>query len=194
MHMDTETPGPPPLYEEGAATNNPPFGDVLQAIDIALPPGVHPMDPSMVWPGGNLPDATAAPDDIATRPGPTGRPPFDTKNTKALAVYQRGDSDWTANRIVVDLNNAGTVQLIGRQNGRAGVTLSVPSSATFGVVFAPTEGEVLNSASCPILLPGDSITIPTEASVWAGVIPGNATGTVDVIATFNPAGGGLGTT
>lgn len=194
MTMDTETPGPAHWYEMGAATENPPLGDVLQAIDVALPPGVHPMDPSVSWNGGNLPDATAAPADVVTRPGPTGRPPFDTANTGALAVYQRGDAEWTANRIVVDLNNSGTVQLIGRQNGRAGVTLSVPSSATFGVVFAPTEGEVLNSASCPILLPGDSITIPTEASVWAGVIPGNATGTVDVIATFNPAGGGLGNT
>ena len=193
MHMETtEAPGPEHWFEEGAATNNPPQGDTNQAVDVPLPPGVHPMDPSQVWLGGNMPDALAAPHDYAGAPHPTGRAPFHNDNTEALAVYQRGDKEWSANRIVVDTNNSGTVQLIGRQKGRVGVTLSVPSSAATGIVFAPTEGEVLNSQSCPALLPGDSITIPTEASVWAGVIGANTTGTVDVIATYNPAGGGLG--
>jgi len=192
MVMDSETPGPIPQYVEGAATENPPQGDAFQAVDVPLPPGTHPFDPSVAWNGGNLPDATAAPADAVHEPGPRGRVPFSTDNGAALAVYQRGDHDWSANRIVVDVNNGGSVQAVGRQRGRAGVILSVPTGG-LGVVFAPSEGEVLNAASCPQLLPGGSILISTEAPVWVGLIGVNATGTVDVICTYNAPGGGLGT-
>lgn len=182
--MTMTTDGQPNLYEEGAATEDP---ITTTGID-ALPPGVHPMDPSSF--SG---DPLAAPQDT---PDPkwttTTKPQFGTENGDATATFQRSDHEWTGNRIVVDTNNAGTVQLCGRQKGRSSVTLIVPLTATAGVVIGPTEGEVLNSASCPVLTPGQTLTLPTEAPIWAGVIPGQTTGTVDVFVTFNPAGGGLG--
>lgn len=174
-------------YEEGAASEDPP--DDPTTPFPGLPPGVHPRDPS----AATAADPLAAPYDLpGERAVERGRPPFPTENDAALPIFQRADHDWTGNRYQVDTNNAGTVQLCGRQKGRSSVTLVVPSAAAQGVVIGPTEDEVINNLSSPQLVPGQSLTLPTEAPVWAGVIPGQTSGTVDVYITFNPPGGALG--
>lgn len=170
------------------ATQGPPGGD--------LPVGVHPYDArSPVAAGGQLPSEAPGEGDVyAGRQGEPGRRAFSTANTDAFPVFQRAASDWTSNRFT--LGPAATqepVQLAGRRRGRVSVLIWVPSSASFGVVIGPTQGEVQAGGSAGVLLvPGDSIELPTEGAIYAAADGTNASGTAYVVELFNPAGGGLG--
>lgn len=157
-----------------------------------LPPGVHPQDPSVPYRIGQRLDENApvAPDGVGNR-YKRGTQAWDFDNSDATPVFQRLSDSWTANTIVLSTGNNATAQVVGRQEGRESLTLWVPSTATAGVVIAPTEGEVQNGAGIT-LSPGDSIDIPTEAPVYAGLISGQLTGTINVVSTINPAGGALG--
>lgn len=166
------------IYETAAATEDP---------VNALPPGVHPMDPS----GGG--DARAAkPDTYGSKANGTGKPAFGTPTDKALGVFQRSAHDWTANRWVLS-NNTNAVEVAGRSKGRTRIVLSCPTSAndtlSLGVVVGPTEGEVQNGIGGWPIYPGESLTLDTEAPVWVGLLGANATGVVRVAAMINPPGG-----
>jgi hypothetical protein len=165
-----------------------------------LPPGVHPLDPSITVPpdyiGGPLEEPGQVPHDTAGNRYETGRKPFSTENDDALAVWERASHDWTGDTVIIGMPNP-TVQLIGRQTGRKCITLWCPSTGT-AVCIAPTQGvcdqQFTSGVGGLILNPGDSVTINTEAQVWAGILNGNTTGTVAFLAEYNPPGGGLGTT
>jgi|HubBroStandDraft_6_1064221.scaffolds.fasta_scaffold291133_2 hypothetical protein len=161
-----------------------------------LPPGVHPYDPSVPYSGGELRDSQEVPSDTAGYRYPTGRKPWDTDNEDALAIWERASHDWTGDTVTIGMPNP-TLQLIGRQPGRKCITLWCPSTGT-AVCIAPTQGvcdqQFTSGIGGLILNPGDSVTINTEAQVWAGILNGNTTGTVAFLAEYNPPGGGLGTT
>jgi hypothetical protein len=152
-----------------------------------LPPGVHPNDPSVAWSGGPLHEAPTVPPDRPETHYQRGQQPFSQDNSQALPVFERAAHDWTGNTWVLTQ----TRQVAGRQVGRKSVTLWNKSSSATSVFFAPVEGEV-DQGQALSLDPGDSITIPTEAPVYAGPGPLVASCTVQVMATYNPPGGGLG--
>lgn len=123
-----------------------------------------------------------------------------TDNADALMVFERASSDFTAGVININAQNGNTAIIVGRQKGRKSVTIWVPSTYTSsagtsstpkGVMVAQTEGEVQAYAAVQ-LNPGDSITINTEAPIWAGILPGNTTGLCQFLVEYNPAGGELG--
>ena len=148
-----------------------------------LPPGTHPQDPSVL--AGRVDFAAGPPVPLDTAQGPpaTGRRPWAVDNPEALGVFMRAAATWSANTITLSR----TLQIIGRQRGRTHVSLWVPSSAAAGVIVAPTEGEV-DSGDGVTLYPGDSLAIYSEAPIYGGVIIGQASGTVAVVAYLNPAG------
>jgi len=185
-----------------------PDGGPLDARELAtpderfafeIPVGVHPLDRSI--PGDQLARYSDSPvhHDTAGNRYTTGRKNFGTDNGEAFPVFERASSDWTAGSVVVGTNNGGTSIVVGRVRGRKTVTVWVPSTWTNpggtsttpnGVVIGQTEGELQSGAGAQ-LNPGDSITIGTEAPVWAALIPGKTSGVVQYLVEYNPAGGEL---
>jgi len=130
----------------------------------------------------------------------TNKKAWGTDNADAIMVFERASSDFTAGVISINAQNGNTAIIVGRQKGRKSVTIWVPSTYTNssgtsstpnGVTVAQTEGEIQNNAAVQ-LNPGDSITINTEAPIWAGVLPGQTTGICQFLVEYNPAGGELG--
>jgi hypothetical protein len=126
-----------------------------------------------------------------------GNKVWGTENGNALAVFERGSKSFTAGQIVVGTANGGTSIVVGRQKGRKNVTISVPatytasdgtSSTPNGVAIAETEGELQLINGGFQLNPGDSITISTEAPVWAGLLPGKSSGLCQYLVEYNPTG------
>lgn len=157
-----------------------------------LPQGIHPRDNSVpITPGHPLEsnDPTHGMDQLGPQ-GQRRRPPWSTENENALPVYQRAAHDWTANQYTLS-STIGPIQIAGRQRGVFSTVVWVPTSAAEGVLISPAEGDVTQGAGVT-LSPGDSIELPTEAAVWAGVIVGQSSGTVYVVRFYNPPGGGLG--
>ena len=161
-----------------------------------LPPGVHPLDPSVPYSGGELHEPGPVPADQAAYRYSNRPEPFGTSNDDALAIWERASHDWTGDTVTIGMPSP-TVQLIGRQKGRKCITLWCPSTGT-AVCIAPVQGicdqQFQSGIGGLILNPGDSVTINTEAQVWAGILNGNTTGTVAYLAEYNPPGGALGTT
>ena len=153
----------------------------MTQVDAQLGIGVHPYDPSVPM---NQPYNHEAPVNetppMSTQPG---RRAYDTRNSDALPVFERSSEKWSANTLV--LNNAEPLQVAGKQKGRKELILFVPNSATAGVVIAPDSGEVSMGGGVQ-LDPGATLTLKTEAAVWAGLISGQTTGTICVVATSNP--------
>jgi hypothetical protein len=121
-------------------------------------------------------------------------------NADALAVFERASGKFTAGQIVVNSYNGGTSIVVGRQKGRKNVTISVPASYTAadgtsstpnGVAIAEQEGELQLINGGFQLNPGDSITISTEAPIWAGLLPNKTTGLVQYLVEYNPTGNDL---
>lgn len=161
-----------------------------------IPIGVHPYDArSPLAANGQLPSEAPGEGDLYPgAQGDPGRRPWSTANVEAFPVFQRSASDWSANTFT--LGPAATqepIQLAGRRRGRVSVIIWVPTAATFGVVIAPTQGEVQSGGSAGVTLsPGDSIELPTEAAIWGASIGTNASGSANVVELVNPPGGGLG--
>jgi hypothetical protein len=157
-----------------------------------LPPGVHPRDPS----GADWKPPTSEKETSWT----PGRKAWDTENDEALGVYQRAAHDWDAQLWVLTQ----TEQIAGRLKGRVALVLAVPTtlpdgSAPNGVIIGSSGGPVDQAFSSGVgdvyvLNAGDSLTLRTEASVYASPIKGNSTGAVQTINLYNPPGGGLGAT
>jgi hypothetical protein len=158
--------------------------------DAALPPGMHPLDQTV---GG---DSLATPPDTPGDRYDTSRGPWSTENQSAVPVFQRLAHDWVGGYLKVSSNqNPQTV--VGRQPGRGPVTIWVPNQLpdgtvpSFGVTIGSDQADIYNNGGIALGV-GDSITIPSEASVYAVVTGSNATGACQWFATLNPAGGGLG--
>ena len=127
---------------------------------------------------------------------------FATSNGEAVATFERASSDWSSGAVYLSSANMGVgpIQVVGRQKGRKSTTLIVPAkdaqgNAPNGCIIASTQGELQGSgagAEVYVLNVGDSVTIPSEAGVWAQVIPGNTTGYVQFVSVYNPPGGELG--
>lgn len=172
-----------------------------QDIYAPLPPGVHPNDNSVPYrPGsGAHIDANAAVGPDSRQPAyTTGREPYKRDNYEVLPTFERASDAWSAQTVKINAAyNGGTALVVGRQKGRKSVTISVPltladGTTPLGVVIGPTEAEVqAGGASGYVLNVGDSVTLSTEGTVYAGVIPGNATGACQFVAFFNPPSGGL---
>lgn len=168
-----------------------------QPTDHGLPPGVHPNDPSGEdWQPGP-PDQPQA--------WTPGRPPYDTDNWDAIAVYERAAHEWDAGVVYLNSQNSGTAIVVGRLKGRKSVTVWVPTTdaagnTTKGVLLANRPGPLeagtggALTGDIIVLNPGDSVTIASEASVWAGLIGSNTTGFCQFVSTYNPPGGSLGAT
>jgi hypothetical protein len=163
--------------EEGSSVSN-------------LPSGIHPLDPSVPYVSGDLDsnNPVGVPQEKAGNKFKTGQPSFNTDSEDALAVFQRASQAWSGNSYSL----SGAQPIVGRQKGRIEVHIWVSSTSALGVQIAPSASEVEATVGEIILNPGDSITLATEAPVWAAPIPGNATGSVNVVVIFNPAGGPLG--
>jgi hypothetical protein len=156
----------------------------------SLPQGAHPLDKSVPTVPGQMVDTdkVAAEGDLGAQ-GQRRKPPWDTENEQAVPVYQRAAHDWSANQYTLSAKNI--IQIAGRLRGCLTTVVWVPTAAASGCVISPDEGDITQGAGVT-LSPGDSIELPTEGPVWAGVIDGNANGTVYVARFFNPPGGGLG--
>jgi hypothetical protein len=133
------------------------------------------------------------PKDTPGGDAPRGKQSFSDDNDEAVPVFQRADEAWTGETFII----SGPTQVVRRMKGRTSVTLYVPSTdqagnAVNGIVYAPDAGQVQGIGLPLFLLPGMSVTLHTEAPVWASVIGANATGFVCVVTTDNPAGGQLG--
>lgn len=172
------------------------MGTDTNVSNPALPIGVHPMDPSeelVPGFGNNRP----VPADTPGSRYSTGAPPWKTDNDEAVPVFQRSAHDASV-QIIVPSSATGPAVAVGRQKGRQAVTLTVPTllasgAAPLGVLYGFTEDAVqAGGNACGILNVGDSRTISTEAPIWVAVIPGNATGAVEVLVEYNPPGGSLG--
>lgn len=157
---------------------------------------------------GHSPDSRTAPPryagehpvphDTAGGDAPRGQESFDVDNDESTPVFQRATEAWTGAQFTI----TGPTQIARRMKGRTQVTVFCPNTdvngnSILGVTIAPDPSEVQNAAGAIVgsplfLLPGMSITIPTEAPVWAGLIGTNATGFVCVMTTDNPSGGQLG--
>lgn len=155
-------------------------------VEFATKPGEHPDDRTA--PGYELPHDTPGGD------APRGKASFDTDNDEAVAVFQRASESFTTGLWII----SGATQIVGRMAGRTGTTLSVPTTdegnnAIQGVRYAPNQSQLSGPLNtCSFLLPGASITIPSEGPVWVAPLFGNATGYVIVMTTDNPSGGQLG--
>jgi hypothetical protein len=185
---DPQPPTTEPMPPEPAPAPVPPAND----FDTVIPQGVHPRDASVpVIPGMPMqgPDKVAGEGNLANQ-GQRTRAPWSTENEQAFPVYQRASHDWSANQYIL-ASSSGPIQIAGRLRGVASTVIWVPTAASEGVVISPTEGDIQQGAGVT-LSPGDSIELPTEAAVWAGVIVGQTTGTVYVARFYNPPGGGLG--
>jgi hypothetical protein len=192
------------IFGEAAARNMNNADTVRQA-----PPGLL-IDPDNII-GAEYADDLATPLDQVNITSPiqldhagnlyqTGGKRWAVDNGDALAVYERGAGSFTAGNIVVNTYNGGTSIVVGRQKGRKNVTISVPatytasdgtSSTPNGVAIAETEGELQLINGGFQLNPGDSITISTEAPVWAGLLPGKTIGILQYLVEYNPTGNDL---
>lgn len=170
--------------------------DWNDVVSRPLPPGVHPYDPAEVISsefGRNYP----VPSERAEPAQPnTGKPAFSTENWQAIPVFQRGSKVAKVQIVVVNANNGGTAIGCGRVPGRVSVTLSVPTaladgSAPLGVIWGFSEDAVQQGTQYGILNPADSVTLTTEAPIYLGLIPGNATGACQVIEEINPPAGAV---
>jgi hypothetical protein len=189
----------PPNQTPTNDQNLPPDATGQPSVGV-LPPGVHPLDNSQVVLPGQLPDAGDM-GLLNDSPGikfDRGRSPFGTAQEEALGVFQRLASDWSTGLVVVDVNQGGAVKVVGRQRGRSALQLWVPTSVIgplgtviatpAGVIIGPTENEVQQTFSATILMPGDSMTVLSEGSVWAGLQPAQTVGYVQYANYYTPAG------
>lgn len=160
-----------------------------------LPPGVHPHDRRSApnAPGGTSPTPAAQP----TVDGARGRPPFAVPNGRAMGVFQRGSKTWSGRPFSVGDTPS---RIVGRQRGRSSILLWVPKkliisgalvalTATAGICIAPSMGEATQYAGF-ILLRGDSIELPTEASLYGIALPTTARGYCQWSSFYNPSGDG----
>lgn len=157
--------------------------------DTMLPPGVHPHDrreSETDWQG-------PAPEHPAGGP-PRGKAPFRTSPGQAMGVFQRAATNWTCGTIRVHSGQSQATRVVGRRAGRTHITLWVPTKALVGgtlvtvaagVTIATTTGDALNDAGIALNV-GDSITLPTEASVYVSNLPGEDTGIVQWAEFYNP--------
>lgn len=162
--------------------------------DTGLPAGVHPNDPSGPE---SFTEAAEVPGTAGAR---TQRRPFDTDNGQAFGVYERAANNWRAGLIVVNLNNGGTTQVVGRLRGRKRLVLWVPGHIVSGgavivtpagVMIADTEGELQGGGGALLNVGDPALNIDSEAAVCVGLVPGQATGFVQFLDLMNPPGGGI---
>lgn len=143
-----------------------------------LPVGVHPQDQRGF-------DAGVIGVDLPSMPTAM-KNAFNTSSADALSVFQRAAHNWDAKTVNVSTANP-TAQAAGRLKGRVRVDVWVPSSASVGVMIAENQG-ILEAGGGVELAPGDSIAIPTEASIYVGLVSGQTTGTANVAQYFNEMG------
>ncbi len=161
-----------------------------------LPVGVHPKDMAIPIPTHTgdmvgLDSNAAAP--LAEGPSTAQtarRLRFASDNGDALGVFERASHEW-APRIWILSSNDEPKQIVGRQVGRKDITLwvpaTLPSGSPLGVMIGRYPEDCYNDNITGIVLnPGDSLTIETEAPVYAAVIPGNSLGNLYSITAFNP--------
>jgi hypothetical protein len=179
-----------PHGSQTVATRPPPPGRDDLEVPAQGRPGDSPDDRSTPerYPGGS-----PVPPDTAGGDSPRGTESFSTENDEAIGVFQRADEAWTGQTWPI----TGAVQIVRRMKGRGATTVYVPATdvngnAILGVIVGPNDSDVQGNGFPLFLLPGMSMTIRSEAPVWAAPIPGNATGYVCTLTTDNPSGGQLG--
>jgi hypothetical protein len=139
-------------------------------------PGVHPQDRSGA-------DAPVGPQDQAPSYA-TAPAPFSVPNKDALPVFERSARNGSALVVPISQHQGGTARAVGRLKGRKAVMIWVSSTATAGCMLDFSEGRLQGGGGVP-LNPGDSVTLPTEASVYVGLQPGDSSATVNVIELYN---------
>lgn len=162
-----------------------------------LPPGVHPNDPSIPIPPGQVIHSLNEPD-IVPVDEPLAPPQlqrdryFPTANPNALATYERGTSEFLPRTWQLS-SGQDPMKIANRQKGRKAVALWVPASSPIGTPSGVIIGRLPEDCYTfgvggIVLMPGDAITLPTEAPIYAAVIPGNSTGFVYSVSFQNPPG------
>jgi len=175
-------------FEHGGGAQLPPRPD--EGTAQRLPAGAHPGDASTA--GEGTPGIPR--DEEKDQQHRPGREPWGTDNEEALPVYNRAAHDWTPGQVFCNTGtgNTGVSIIVGRQAGRARLTIWVPlfmpsGAAPLGVLVAPTREALFQGGlDCVVLNPGDSMTIDSEGPAYAGVIAGNATGFCQFLSLTNP--------
>ena len=168
----------------------PAVGDVIGELPAQVRPADSPDDRGVPE---TYPGSQPVPPDTVGGDSPRGRESFATENDEAIGVFQRASEAWTGRQFLI----SNPTQVARRGKGRTQVTVFVPATdvngvAVTGVIIGPSDSDVQGQGNPLFLLPGMSITLETEAPVWAAPIPGNTTGYVCVMITDNPSGGQLG--
>jgi hypothetical protein len=157
-----------------------------------LPTGVHPRDMAVTGEAVALATDSPVGPDTPDQLWSPGRKGFPTDNREAVGVFQRCSEFWSARVVVVDANAGGTAEVAGRQRGRSSIKIWVPTTlpngtTPAGVIIAPTQGEVQAGGNSGVVLnAGDSITLRTEAPVFAGLLGNNSTGYCQCVVEFDP--------
>ena len=146
-----------------------------------------------------------APADTFGKRYQTGNKHFSTSLAASVPVFERASHDFTTGQIPVSSSfNGGVSTIVGRQPGRKSVTIAVPTSyvnaagvnvtgaSVIGVIIGGSASEIQNPGGGWQLNAGDSITLYTEAPVYAGCINGQTSGFCQNQTDYNPAGGELG--
>ena len=180
-----------PQGSHDVAVTEPVTRDPNYAAGVYVEPGHDPASKAVRerYPGGQ-PVAPDTPGGDAVR----GREPFSEDNAAAVPTFQRSSHDFTSGVLVL----SDSQQVVGRMRGRESTTIWCPptdqlGNAVNGFIFGETEGELQQGTAAAYVLPGMSVTIRSEAPVWAAPIPGGSSpATVCYKTEYNPAGGALG--
>lgn len=192
----------PEVHPPSAPTPSNPEGDhrvrstppPIGRDDLEVPAQVRPADsPDDRGVPETYPGSQPVPPDTAGGDAPRGRESFATENDEAIATFTRACEAWTGAQFLI----SGPTQIVRRMKGRTQSTIFVPltdvnGNAITGVIIGPSDSDVQGIGNPLFLLAGMSISVPSEAPIWAAPIPGNATGYVCVMTTDNPSGGQLG--
>lgn len=119
---------------------------------------------------------------------------FSTDHAAAVPVYERAATGHTTHAKIL---GATPEMLFGVRAGRKYAVLSCPNTYTpvGGAAYTPkgfmvAEGrEILDTGLGYQVNPGDSVEIDSEDTIWVAPLPGNTTGLVQYVETFNPRGG-----
>jgi hypothetical protein len=118
---------------------------------------------------------------------------FNADNAEAVPVFERATTSFIAGSMAI---GATPFPLLGRHRGRKSVALSAPVTITVAGTATTPKGfqwshdrSMIDAGVGFQLNPGDSAQIDSEAEIWVGPLPGNTTGFVQYLETFNTLGG-----
>jgi hypothetical protein len=124
---------------------------------------------------------------------PTTSSRFNVTNEQAVPVTERATSSYSAKNFTI---GADPVMMIGRRRGRRTIAISCPGTVTKAGTGTTPKGFMFSFGRNDLdtgigfqVNPGDSVTIDSEAEIWVAPLPGNTTGVVQYLETFDALAG-----